>query len=110
MDHEIPLSSESILQLLPEFDRNVGLVLSEIMEILHAKNELYGSNNLTKHGPIGILIRMDDKIARLTNLIKEKGTLNSVSEHHYNATEDACRDLIGYATLYIMYMRGQYGE
>jgi len=61
--------------------------------ICHEKNEAYGDSfnkSLDKYGPIAGLVRIEDKINRLSNLI-----LNGGHEHD-EAIDDTCIDAANY--------------
>ena len=76
------------------FHEQVYKVLSEITEMLIAKNEKYGNSALEPLGVFsqlsakeGLLVRIDDKLKRIKN-----GSL-------YKDDEDVINDLIGYLVL-----------
>ena len=70
-------------------------IASRIVELLARKDSDYGSENLRKHGLYGILVRLDDKLARLNHLISKKGLVsaNVIDE----TLEDTFIDIAGYA-------------
>jgi hypothetical protein len=47
-------------------------VLKHIRTMLISKRHDYGENNLKKHGLYGILVRLDDKTARINNLLNKE--------------------------------------
>ena len=74
------------------FDREVDEILNELRDMLLRKHSDYGEENLKVHGLYGILVRMDDKMARLSNLIGK--------EHDPKVDEsisDTFRDIAGYS-------------
>ena len=79
---------------MPSFHEEVYKVLSEITEMLVAKNEKYGNSALEPLGIFsklspeeGLMIRIDDKLKRIKN-----GSLDKDDE-------DVVNDLIGYLVL-----------
>ena len=42
----------------------------ENIQTLDRKQQDYGSQNISRHGQVGVLVRCDDKTARIANLIK----------------------------------------
>ncbi len=56
------------------------------------KNSDYGSENIKKLGIIGIVVRLSDKISRLSNLYCRSDSVN------YEKTSDTLIDIINYAT------------
>lgn len=80
------------------FHEQVYQVLSEITEMLIAKNQKYGNSALEPLGVFsklsakeGLLVRIDDKLKRIKN-----GSLE-------NDDEDVINDLIGYLVLLKIY-------
>lgn len=73
-------------------------------QIMLRKNHDYGADgdpfaNFHRHGALGILVRMDDKLSRLATFAR-KGRLDVTEE----PVEDAAIDLINYAVLLIGYL------
>lgn len=83
---------------LETFKHDAESIYHEMTELLTRKRESYGTDNLTRRGLAGILIRMEDKIERLYSMLEKETTITAVGE----STFDAWRDLIGYATLGLM--------
>jgi hypothetical protein len=64
-----------------------------MVETCHAKNEAYGDSfnlSLDKYGAIAGLVRIEDKINRLSNLISNGG------HEHDEAIDDTCIDAANY--------------
>ena len=85
------------------FHEQVYRVLSEITEMLVAKNEKYGNSALEPLGVFsqlsakeGLLVRIDDKLKRIKN-----GSLNKDDE-------DVVNDLIGYLVLLKIHANAKY--
>lgn len=81
-----------------EWIRKVG---QEVIELLVRKNKDYSdsfSKQYEKYGILSGLIRIDDKVSRLNNLVG--GHKAEVSE----SIEDSMRDLAGYAILTLIEM------
>jgi hypothetical protein len=85
------------------FHEQVYRVLSEITEMLVAKNEKYGNSALEPLGVFsqlsakeGLLVRIDDKLKRIKN-----GSLNKDDE-------DVVNDLIGYLVLLKIHANSKY--
>ncbi|MFA5658908.1 MAG: hypothetical protein WC900_06450 [Oscillospiraceae bacterium] len=69
---------------------------ADVMQLLLEKNRKYGDNNLTRHGHMGIIVRLSDKLSRLENL---QGT------EHEEAIEDVYKDIAGYGILGLKLMK-----
>ena len=67
-----------------------------IAEMLITKQHDYGKANITDFGELGILVRSNDKIARLKNLSKNKANPKNESKR------DSWADLAGYSILALM--------
>jgi len=64
------------------------------------KNKDYGKNNILEFGMHGILVRVNDKFARLKNLIlNQKNPVNEV-------LDDTWWDIAGYAVVALLVKRG----
>ena len=80
------------------FATEVEIIASNLVETLKSKNADYGNNvdkNIDEWGLSSLAIRLDDKLSRFKNLIKESNT-RQVSDE---AIEDTLLDLAGYAIL-----------
>ena len=64
------------------------------------KQHDYGKDNILDFGEFGILVRSNDKIARLKNLMKKNLEAKNAPR------QDAWRDLGGYALLAMILDRG----
>lgn len=69
-------------------------IADEVVELVNAKQHDYGKENVLAFGELGLLVRSNDKIARLKNLRGKEG----VTEPRI----DAWQDLAGYAILALM--------
>lgn len=64
-----------------------------LVQILDKKNQDYSSANISKFGLRGIVIRLNDKIERLTNLTKQE------KEGNFESIEDTLLDIAGYSLI-----------
>lgn len=90
--------------LAPEADevRDHRYVTEELTQIFKNKNLDYGNSfeqSLDKHGMIASIVRMEDKLNRLTNLYDEDTSL--VDE----TLEDTIMDLANYAIMTAMWVK-----
>ena len=81
----------------------------ECLSLAEAKNSRYAKHtdpfkNLSRGGPFGIAVRMDDKVSRLLTLTSPGNTISGLDE----SIEDTCRDLINYGAL-LMALRANQG-
>ena len=88
------------------FNTHQGLC-HEALALMRVKNRDYGANedpfrNFHKHGALGIMVRLDDKIARLESFM-EKG-FNAVKSE---SVRDTIIDGINYLVLLYAYMESR---
>ena len=81
-------------------DSNIRLVL----DLSSSSSECSQNNRLAQ---LGIVIRMNDKISRLTNLYK-KDKINSSAV--LESIEDTCIDLMNYANMLMVLKKGKWGR
>lgn len=80
------------------FNEACHLIADELAELVVRKQHDYGHDNILAFGEFGILVRTNDKVARLKNLIGKEG----ITEPRM----DAWNDIGGYAILAEMLDRG----
>lgn len=80
------------------FNEACHKVANELAELVIKKQYDYGHENILAFGELGILVRANDKVARLKNLTNKKGKTEP--------RLDAWFDLGGYAILALMLDRG----
>ena len=81
-------------------DANIRLGL----DLSSSSSECSQNNRLAQ---LGIVIRMNDKISRLTNLYK-KDKINSSAV--LESIEDTCIDLMNYANMLMVLKKGKWGR
>ena len=54
------------------YETNLNELLSDIQKMLIVKHHDYGSDNLKKRGMLGIMTRLDDKMARIDILLERE--------------------------------------
>ena len=81
-------------------------IIKQVENISVEKNKLYGSENLIKYGQLGMVIRLDDKMARLSNLVRYNKLKNYNNLKSYSI-QDNCLDMINYLIYLIMLNRGE---
>jgi hypothetical protein len=87
------------------FDTEVGLIYTELQDLLMSKHKDYGPKNIADApgGAInGLRVRMHDKLARINNLVDSGNT----PEHE--SFEDSLKDMANYAIIGLLVMRGKW--
>jgi hypothetical protein len=85
------------------FDDAIHKIANEIADLVISKQKDYGNKNIlnSPFGAIhGIIVRLYDKIARITNLTKIGASPNNES------LLDSWKDVIGYSLIAIMVYHG----
>ena len=83
------------------FDDAVNEVTSELKELMVRKQADYGHQNITDFGEYGVLVKANDKICRLKNLLGKKEPKNE-------SIEDSWIDLANYAIIALMLRKGTF--
>ncbi len=78
----------------------VRQIANEIVALLVKKQADYGHENINSFGEFGILVRANDKLCRLRNLLGK--------EPANEAIDDSWRDLAGYSMLALMLRNNQF--
>jgi len=89
---------------MPTFETKVEMLFDKMVELLLKKRADYGDNfekSTDKFGLMSPLIRMQDKLNRLTNLVKN-GTMPQ-----NESIEDTFKDLLGYSALSLIWLKDQ---
>lgn len=76
------------------FNEAARVIALEIAELCIAKQMDYGHDNINAFGEFGVLVRANDKVARLKNLLGKEG----VTEPRI----DAWKDIAGYALIALL--------
>ncbi len=74
----------------------------DLSYLLDKKNQDYSSANISKFGLQGIVVRLSDKIERLSNLIKING------EGNFESIEDTLKDIAGYGLIGVIVSKGEW--
>ena len=84
------------------FEEAVDEVLRELREILIDKQRDYGYSNITDFGEFGVLVRLNDKVCRLKNLLTKN------REPKNESINDSWVDTANYAIIALMLRRGTF--
>lgn len=81
------------------FRLDLGDLLKEVQELMEDRHRKYGDGNIAKRGIPGILVRLDDKLARIDN-----GDMDYADESY----RDAWMDVVGYGLVALMCLDGNW--
>ena len=91
--------------MVATYETNLTELLDDIKKMLIAKHHDYGSGNLKKRGIVGIMTRLDDKMARIDNLSQNQ---NSDKQPHVDETiSETFMDVAGYAIQAILLLENK---
>jgi len=82
------------------FEEACKLLADEIAELVTMKQADYGQANILDFGEYGVLVRTNDKIARLKNLYKQG------KKPKNEAVDDSWMDTAGYSIVALLVRRG----
>lgn len=88
------------------FETAVDVVLTDIRRTLIDRQRKYGHENINRSGEMGLLVRLNDKLARMGNLLKSSREDAAVDE----SVEDTAIDIAGYGVIWVMWLRGLWGK
>jgi hypothetical protein len=72
----------------------------DLAVVLDGKNADYSSANISKFGLFGIVVRLSDKLERMTNLLdKVTGKADEIRMPVNESLEDTCLDIAGYGLI-----------
>jgi len=81
---------------------DVDVALADIRKVLIDRMRKYGYGNIARHGELGLLVRLDDKLARLSNLLESGFGVDASDE----TKVDTVVDIAGYAVIWLLWLRG----
>jgi hypothetical protein len=83
----------------------LGKVCDTVHRVLVKKQMDYGHNNIKRFGRIGLIVRMQDKVARLENLMSK---YDDDATPQNESILDNVIDVMGYSAIGIMWEREQF--
>ena len=93
-DHYSPETIEQTKKLLEAFKEHVPVFVK--------KQEAYGKQNISDFGEIGVLVRTNDKVKRLKNLIYERRV------NELEPVRDTWLDILGYGAIGLLVHDGKW--
>lgn len=78
------------------FEEATFITFAKCAELMISKQHDYGHRNITDFGEFGVLVRVNDKIARLKNLFKKN------REPANEKVEDSWQDTANYSAIALM--------
>ena len=82
-------------------EKEMEKIADEMKELLKAKNRTYGDSNVIKMEKLGVLNRIEEKVERLRNMIK-----NNIEDKE--SREDSWKDIAGFGIIGVMLERDKW--
>lgn len=95
---------------MKHFEDSVNEIKELEKQVLVSKHRDYGSRNILDCGEVGIIVRMNDKLARLKNLYGITDGTFKKKDISNESIEDSLLDLANYASIAIMVRRGTFDQ
>lgn len=92
-----------ILKLQTDLAKSALVVVLQNLLVLDQKQQDYGSTNLTKFGTFGVVVRANDKLERIVNLIKQQDRIAK-----NEPLSDSFLDLANYAIIGYLMQSGKW--
>lgn len=83
------------------WEQAVDVCLAELRTVMIERHTKYGPGNIARHGELGVIVRVSDKVERLNNMIERGGR-----DFADDSVEDAYTDLGNYGVIGLMVRRG----
>lgn len=91
----------------PQLEAEMATLLAAAFKVWKERQKKYGTGNISKRGPAGILVRMDDKLARLDRTLhthREDKSLDFQDE----TLLDTCLDVTNYVLMLYLCEAGKW--
>ena len=88
----------------PELEKRMAELFGRAFDIWKERQKKYGTTNISKRGPVGILVRLDDKLARIERVIQKKAIPDTSDE----TLLDSCLDVTNYILMLYLCEAGQW--
>jgi hypothetical protein len=82
----------------PELEQQMAARFASCFAIWKQRQRKYGSDNIARRGPAGILVRMDDKLARLERTLTHQRD-DKAADFADETLADTCADIANYALM-----------
>lgn len=94
------------LNLRTEMSKQYIIAMLELAVLFDKKQSDYGSTNISSTGELGVMVRTQDKVSRLKNLLMKelKGSADSGAQNE--PLEDSWKDMANYGVIGLLLRRG----
>lgn len=85
------------------FEQALDRKLSECREVMIRKQMDYGPHNISLRGPLGVVVRLTDKVERAWNLLTKQ------REPQNESLRDTAIDIANYGLILLLLLDGEWG-
>jgi hypothetical protein len=94
------------LNLKTEMGRTFVASFLELALLFDKKQQDYGSTNISSTGELGVMVRTQDKVSRIRNLLTKEMRGQGVEGAQNEPLEDSWKDMANYGVIGLMLRRG----
>ena len=96
------------LGLRTDMSREYVVAMLELAVLFDKKQSDYGSTNISSTGELGVMVRTQDKVSRIRNLLMKemKGSADSGAQNE--PLEDSWKDMANYGVIGLLLRRGRW--
>lgn len=94
------------LGLKTEMARQYITAMLELAILFDKKQQDYGSGNISTTGELGVMVRTQDKVSRIRNLLTKEMKNESSEGAQNEPIEDSWKDMANYGVIGLLLRRG----
>lgn len=94
------------LNLKTEISRDFVASFLELAVLFDKKQQDYGSTNISTTGELGVMVRTQDKVSRIRNLLMKEMRGQGADGAQNEPLEDSWKDMANYGVIGLMLRRG----
>ena len=94
------------LGLKTEMGREYLRAILPLAQLMDRKQQDYGSSNISLNGELGVMVRSQDKVSRLRNLLTKEMKGDMAVNHE--SVEDSWADLANYGVIGLLLRSGKW--
>lgn len=91
------------------FEGAIDEVLAELKTLMVKKQRDYSSANILECGEVGVVVRMNDKMARIKNLFGVTDGTYKFRAAQNESVDDSFRDIANYGIIALLLRRKKFG-
>lgn len=96
------------LNLKTEMSKEFIETMLELVVLFDKKQNDYGSTNISSTGELGVMVRAQDKVSRLRNLLTKEMKGQTATGPQNEPLEDSWKDLANYGVIGLLLRRNKW--